>query len=39
MFAGHDTNHILQVESIAAKLKSARKKSARKKSARKKKRR
>jgi len=28
MFAGHDTNHILQVEGIAAKLKSARKKSA-----------
>jgi hypothetical protein len=31
MFAGHDTNHILQVESIAALLKSARQKNARKK--------
>jgi DinB superfamily len=28
MFAGHDTNHILQVERIAGQLKSARKKSA-----------
>ena len=26
MFAGHDTNHVLQVEGIAAQLKSARKK-------------
>jgi len=25
MFAGHDTNHVLQVESIAARLKSSRK--------------
>jgi len=39
MFAGHDTNHILQVESIATQLKSARPKTARKKNARKKKRR
>jgi hypothetical protein len=31
MFAGHDTNHTLQVESIAAQLKSARQKNARKK--------
>jgi hypothetical protein len=31
MFAGHDTNHILQVESIAAQVKSARQKNARKK--------
>jgi len=31
MFAGHDTNHILQVESIASHLKSARQKSAHKK--------
>ncbi len=31
MFAGHDTNHILQVEGIATTLKGARKKSARKK--------
>jgi hypothetical protein len=31
MFAGHDTNHILQVEGIATKLKSARPKTARKK--------
>jgi hypothetical protein len=31
MFAGHDTNHILQVESIAAQLKGARQKNARKK--------
>jgi hypothetical protein len=31
MFAGHDTNHILQVDSIATQLKSARQKSARKK--------
>jgi hypothetical protein len=31
MFAGHDTNHILQVESIAAQLKSTRQKNARKK--------
>jgi DinB family protein len=28
MFAGHDTNHILQVERIAGQLKAARKKSA-----------
>ncbi len=35
MFAGHDTNHILQVESIAAQLKSARPKSARPKKNRK----
>jgi hypothetical protein len=26
MFAGHDTNHILQVERIAGQLRSARKK-------------
>jgi hypothetical protein len=31
MFAGHDTNHTLQVESIAAQLKGARQKNARKK--------
>lgn len=31
MFAGHDTNHILQIESIATHLKSARQKSSRKK--------
>ena len=30
MFAGHDTNHILQVERIAAQLKSARQKKNRK---------
>jgi hypothetical protein len=28
MFAGHDTNHVLQVEGIAAQLKSARQKNA-----------
>ena len=31
MFAGHDTNHILQVEAIADQLKRARQKNARKK--------
>jgi hypothetical protein len=31
MFAGHDTNHILQIEGIAAQLKGARRKNARKK--------
>jgi len=31
MFAGHDTNHLLQVERIAAQLKSARQKKASKK--------
>jgi hypothetical protein len=32
MFAGHDTNHVLQVERIAAQLKSAgRKRAPRKK--------
>ncbi len=31
MFAGHDTNHILQVERIAGQLKSVQKKSVRKK--------
>ncbi len=31
MFAGHDTNHILQIENITAQLKSARGKSASKK--------
>ena len=31
MFAGHDTNHILQVESIAAQLKGARQKNRKKK--------
>jgi hypothetical protein len=30
MFAGHDTNHVLQVEGIAAQLKSARKKKKKK---------
>jgi hypothetical protein len=30
MFAGHDTNHVLQVEGIASQLKSARKKKKRK---------
>lgn len=30
MFAGHDANHVLQVEGIAAQLKSARKKKKRK---------
>ena len=30
MFAGHDANHVLQVESIAGQLKSARKKKKRK---------
>jgi DinB superfamily len=35
MFAGHDTNHILQVERIAGQLKSARKKNARQKKKRK----
>jgi hypothetical protein len=30
MFAGHDTNHVLQVESIAARLKSSRKNKKRK---------
>lgn len=33
MFAGHDTNHILQVAGIAAQLKSARRKSVGKKTA------
>lgn len=31
MFAGHDTNHILQIEGIAAQLKSSRKKKGRSK--------
>ena len=35
MFAGHDTNHILQVERITGQLKSARKKNARQKKKRK----
>jgi DinB superfamily len=35
MFAGHDSNHILQVERIAGQLKSARKKNARQKKKRK----
>lgn len=30
MFAGHDTNHVLQVESIVSQLKSARKSNKRK---------
>ena len=30
MFAGHDTNHVLQVEGIASQLKSAGKKKKRK---------
>lgn len=38
MFAGHDTNHILQIESIASHLKSARQKSARQKTRKKKRR-
>ena len=32
MFAGHDTNHVLQVERIAKQLKSARSKSAKSRS-------
>jgi hypothetical protein len=30
MFAGHDTNHVLQVEGIVSQLKSARKSKKRK---------
>lgn len=33
MFAGHDTNHLLQIERLVAQLPSAKKKSANKKSA------
>ena len=35
MFAGHDTNHVLHVEQIAAQIKSTRKKNTRKKNRRK----
>jgi hypothetical protein len=34
MFAGHDTNHVLQVEGIAKQIKSAKPKAAKRKSAR-----